>query len=237
MNNPLFRFLERETTVASKLLNVITKYSGEIQEMCSGKTLATNVLRELCKDIHSDAIPKMWVSFTIDPTLNLTNYVIDLQKRFEQFNRLIKTPNYHRSGVWFGGLLYPEAYMTATRQFIAQRNGWSLEELELCTEKHISQKIDDESILMTGMRIEGGNWTDDNVVIPIAEKEEIGSALPSMVLTWRKVASKALKHGEMMVPVYLNRSRKNLIMSIKVNCGENRTVLYQKGIALILWSV
>jgi dynein heavy chain 1, cytosolic len=45
MNNPLFRFLEREVTVASKLLNIITKNSGDIQDMCEGRTLATNVLR------------------------------------------------------------------------------------------------------------------------------------------------------------------------------------------------
>ena len=30
-----------------------------------------------------------------------------------------------------GGLLFPEAYLTATRQFVAQNNHWSLEELEL----------------------------------------------------------------------------------------------------------
>ena len=40
----------------------------------------------------------------------------------------------------------------------------------------------------------------------------------------------------MMIPVYLNRSRKNLIMSIRVKCGENRTQLYQKGTAIIAWS-
>lgn len=100
-----------------------------MQDMCSGKTLATNVLRELCKEVHSDAIPKMWVTFTIDSTINLTTHIIDLQKRFEQFNKLIKAPSYQNAGVWFGGLLFPEAYMTATRQFVAQRNGWSLEEL------------------------------------------------------------------------------------------------------------
>ncbi len=30
-----------------------------------------------------------------------------------------------------GGLFNPEAYITATRQFVAQANGWSLEELML----------------------------------------------------------------------------------------------------------
>jgi hypothetical protein len=66
---------------------------------------------------------------SIRPIINLTNYVIDLQKRFEQFNKLIYLPSYQNLGVWFVGLLFPEAYMTATRQFVAQRNGWSLEEL------------------------------------------------------------------------------------------------------------
>lgn len=131
MNNPLFRFLEREVTVATKMLNNIQKNSVDIQDMCNGKILATNLLRQLAKDIHADAVPKSWVSFTIDPTISLTNYIIDLQHRFEQFNKLIETIDYQNSGVWFGGLLFPEAYMTATRQFVAQRNGWSLEELEI----------------------------------------------------------------------------------------------------------
>ena len=75
--------------------------------MCDGKISATNILRDLCKDIHSDNIPKSWVSFAMDNTINLTNYVLDLQKRFEQFERLLTTPDYHTTGVWFGGLLFP----------------------------------------------------------------------------------------------------------------------------------
>jgi dynein heavy chain 1, cytosolic len=178
----------------------------------------------------------MWTSFTFDPTINLTNYILDLQKRFEQFNKLIDASNYQSSGVWFGGLLFPEAYMTATRQFVAQRNGWSLEELELVTERYVDQKIEDESLLMNGMRIEGGNWSESNVVVPIGEKEEIGKPLPTMLLRWRKTASKTLADDEMLLPVYLNRTRKHLIMSLKVNCGKNKTTLYQKGIAIILWT-
>lgn len=81
------------------------------------------------------------------------------------------TPSYHTTGVWFGGLLFPEAYMTATRQFIAQRNGWSLEELQLSIEKYNGQEISEESFLITGLRIEGGNWTASNEIKPIGEKE------------------------------------------------------------------
>lgn len=57
--------------------------------------------------------------------------------------------------------------MTATRQFVAQRNGWSLEELELKTEKLSGQTLNEESLLMTNMRIEGGNWSDSNEIVPI----------------------------------------------------------------------
>lgn len=33
--------------------------------------------------------------------------------------------------IWLGGMFVPEAYITATRQFVAQANNWSLEELSL----------------------------------------------------------------------------------------------------------
>ena len=35
------------------------------------------------------------------------------------------------STVWMGGLFNPEAFVTATRQCVAQANTWSLEELSL----------------------------------------------------------------------------------------------------------
>jgi len=33
--------------------------------------------------------------------------------------------------LWLGGMFIPEAYITATRQYVAQANSWSLEELSL----------------------------------------------------------------------------------------------------------
>ena len=127
--------------------------------------------------------------------------------------------------------------MTATRQFVAQRNGWSLEELDLTTELYTNQKLDDESLLMNNMRIEGGTWSEDNLIVPIGEMEDIGKSLPPMLLRWQKVATKTLEDDEMLLPVYLNRTRKQLVMSLKVKCGKNRTTLYQKGIAVILWTL
>jgi len=56
-------------------------------------------------------------------------------------------------------------------------------------------------------------------------------------MMWKKVESKVLESDEMMIPVYLNRTRKNLIMSLRVKCGKNKTTLYQKGISIIGWTI
>lgn len=58
-----------------------------------------------------------------------------------------------------------------------------------------------------------------------------------MLMMWKKVESKVLESDEMMIPVYLNRTRKNLIMSLRVKCGKNKTTLYQKGISIIGWTI
>lgn len=79
MTDPLFRFLEREVTVASSLLEQIQRDNSSVKELCEGKVLATNTLKTLAKDIHSDTIPKGWVRFTIDSTLPLHKYIPDFK--------------------------------------------------------------------------------------------------------------------------------------------------------------
>ena len=58
MNDPLFRFLEREITVAFKLLKLVRQDLNDIKLLAEGKTLANNVLRQLAKDVYSDVIPQ-----------------------------------------------------------------------------------------------------------------------------------------------------------------------------------
>jgi hypothetical protein len=43
--------------------------------------------------------------------------------------------------------------------------------------------------------------------------------------------------GMIMVLVYLNRTRQNLLFSVKLNCGDiERNFLYKRGVALIAWT-
>lgn len=69
---------------------------------------------------------------------------------------LIEPLNLQTFPVWLGGLLNPEAYITATRQCIAQANNWSLEELVLdvtITDSNNVDKalLDDCSFGVTGI--------------------------------------------------------------------------------------
>lgn len=66
--------------------------------------------------------------------------------------------NYHQKGVWFGGLLFPEAYLTATRQFVSQINSWSLEELVIKIDIPKSAVANSNSFIAKGMYIEGATW-------------------------------------------------------------------------------
>lgn len=61
-----------------------------------------------------------------------------------------------------------------------------------------------------------------------------------MQFTWVKVtpAERILKPDQILVPVYLNRHRQNLLFSVKMNSyGLSSNTLYQRGIALIAWNI
>jgi len=134
-----------------------------------------------------------------------------------------------------GGLLYPEAYLTATRQFVAQNNKWSLEELDLEVEIYENEEVDDDSFLITGMIITGANWNRTTRILELTD--ELRYHLPTLKFRWIRVnrADKGVeKDNEVLVPVYLNKSRANLLFSVKLKRGNiSKKVLYQKGLALI----
>ena len=90
----------------------------------------------------------------------MIQWMIDLAQRMKQLQTVSKVTN--ASGakelknlkVWLGGLFIPEAYITATRQYVAQANQWSLEELYLtitiADNSAQSLQADDCSFIVTG---------------------------------------------------------------------------------------
>jgi len=87
ITNPLFRFLEREVTVASKLLSTIKANLNDIQNFCDGKGQSTTQLRDLCKDIHGGQIPASWKKYIV-AQMPVTDWITDYKKRLDQFSRV-----------------------------------------------------------------------------------------------------------------------------------------------------
>lgn len=128
--------------------------------------------------------------------------------------------------------------MTATRQFVCDKHGWSLEELELSGKIYDgSSEVDDNSFLAVGMNVEGASW--DKNTQKLLNSSEVTTPIGSILFTWNHVPkeSRTVSEDEIMVPVYMNKFRKQLIFSLKMNLGSlSRNVLYQKAIALIAWN-
>jgi len=78
--------------------------------------------------------------------------------------KLSSSTDYGKKGLWFGGLLFPEAFMTATRQSVAQENKWSLEELDLKFEVDPSDEAISKNqlgFIVEGLSIEGASYSRD----------------------------------------------------------------------------
>lgn len=80
ITNPLFRFLEREVTVSSQLLEMVRSDMHMLIELCKGERKSTNILKELARELHADLIPKRWRRYTV-ATVPVTIWVNDFIRR------------------------------------------------------------------------------------------------------------------------------------------------------------
>lgn len=61
----------------------------------------------------------------------VSGWIANLARRLAQLDQIATLDNLNNLEVWLGGLFFPEAYITATRQAVAHRKKWSLETLNL----------------------------------------------------------------------------------------------------------
>lgn len=135
-----------------------------------------------------------------------------------------------------GGILFPEAFMTATRQYVAQNNNASLDELELRMELWNEQPVDNDSFLLKRLSIEGARWEGET----LSESKTLNNEVATVKCTWVKISNDErgkVEEDSILVPVYLNKTRANLLFSVKLKRGAmSRNFLYKRGVALITWN-
>jgi len=76
-------------------------------------------------------IPEHWRRYKVHKTMAIAGWIADFARRLQQLDHIAGVDNSSNIEVWLGGLFFPEAYVTATRQAVAHRKKWSLETLHL----------------------------------------------------------------------------------------------------------
>lgn len=115
MKNPLFRFLERESSVLSNLLDTVRRDFGLVLEVCRGERKSTNAIKAISTAMHADVIPPNWKkNYIVPDTFTAAEWLNDFKKRVDQMQKLVISSDFGRSGIWYGGLLTPEAYLIAS---------------------------------------------------------------------------------------------------------------------------
>lgn len=88
VKNPLFRFLEREVSVLSRLLKTVHGDLADIRQVCIGEKKSTAQIKHLAKKLHADVVPDSWKKYVVLQSMTAAEWVRDFAKRVEQAIKL-----------------------------------------------------------------------------------------------------------------------------------------------------
>ncbi|XP_037905377.1 dynein heavy chain, cytoplasmic isoform X4 [Hermetia illucens] len=239
IKDPLYRYFEREVTSGAKLLQTVISDLQDVVLICQGEKKQTNHHRSMLSELVRGIIPKGWRRYTVPAGCTVIQWITDFSNRVQQLQKVSKLVSQAGAKelqgfpVWLGGLLNPEAYITATRQCVAQANSWSLEELALevtITESGSDNGQKDSSFGVVGLKLQGANCKNNQLLLT----STIMTDLPLTILKWVK-ATGDHRSGKLTLPVYLNSTRSELLFTVDlaVAPGQDPHSFYERGVAVL----
>lgn len=159
----------------------------------------------------------------------VSEWILNFARRLAQLNEIAGMDNLTNVEVWLGGLFFPEAYITATRQAVAHRKRWSLETLNLRLD---IEKVNDPSAFIVdgesgchlasiflirfnhisiGLALEGAAWSTDRLVLNDGEAVRLN---PSQIRWVQSDESSTSKEFVVNLPVYLNNDRSDVLFTV-----------------------
>uniref|UniRef100_A0A1A8G9X4 Cytoplasmic dynein 1 heavy chain 1 n=2 Tax=Nothobranchius TaxID=28779 RepID=A0A1A8G9X4_9TELE len=238
IKDPLFRFFEREVKMGGTMLQEVRQNLSDVVHVCEGKKKQTNYLRTLISDLVKGILPRSWCRYTVPASMTVIQWVSDFSERIKQLQQISQAAasggakelkNVH---VCLGSLFVPEAYITATRQYVAQANSWSLE--ELCLEVNVTTAqgaaLDACSFGIKGLKLQGATCGNNKLSLSTT----ISTELPLTQLRWVKQSSAEKRHV-VTLPVYLNFTRSDLIFTVDFDIAtkEDPHSFYERGVAVL----
>jgi len=140
----------------------------------------------------------------------VSEWIPNLARRLQQLDRIAALDNLNHVEVWLGGLFFPEAYITATRQAVAHRKKWSLETLDLRLD--VERVNDPGAFIVDGLVLEGASWSSDMLGLNDGESVRLN---PSQI-RWVQVESDKTPASMVTLPVYLNNDRSDVLFTVKL---------------------
>jgi dynein heavy chain 1 len=238
IKDPLFRYFEREVTLGVKLLAVVRSDLDQAIAVCEGKRKQTNYHRSLLAELNKGMLPSQWNKYKVPSGWTVIQWVTDFSQRIEQLDKVTAA---NASGVkalksmpvWLGGLFVPEAYITATRQYVAQAHSISLEELCLSvnvTSGNGTPAIDNRTFAVSGLILQGAVCNDNRLSLCT----DISTKLPLALLSWNSIESqKKSPDNKVTLPIYRNGMRTQLLFTLAFDVPGDETAFHERGVAIL----
>ncbi|KAI0242051.1 dynein heavy chain [Massospora cicadina] len=235
--DPLTRVFGRECAIGAKLLSVVRADLRDISAACRGELKQSNHLRRLMDSLNRGLIPGHWRQYKVPAATSAAGWVVDFRRRLAQLEGIAHggpSCDYGRLPVWLGGLFIPEAYITATRQVVAQRHRWSLEDLALQVNLGATATHEDHFTLQD-LKLEGAEVLEGRLQLTSAAAH---TRLASTTLRWinRRSSNPGLSPTAQLIalPTYLNSDRSELLFVVTAPSASPHHLFSQRGVAIAL---
>ncbi|KAF8665172.1 hypothetical protein AX16_000636 [Volvariella volvacea WC 439] len=205
--DPLYRLFAREGVIGRKLLDQVRKDLADVVKVCQGELKQTNHLRTLMSSLTKGTIPSHWRRYKVSKAMAVSGWISNFALRLQQLDKIATLDSLHNLEVWLGGLFFPEAYVTATRQAVAHRKKWSLETLSLRLD--IERVNDPGAFVVDGLALEGANWDGDKLILNDGE----GVRLNPSQIRWVQ-SDDSSRENLVNLPVYLNNDRSDVLFTV-----------------------
>ncbi|KAK6731031.1 hypothetical protein RB195_007476 [Necator americanus] len=222
IKDPLFRFFEREINLGKQLLRDIRHDLEELLSVCRAERKQSNETRALASALQKGVVPTNWQRYTVPKDVTVMDWVVDFNERVKQLIRIGASEKLKREEVWLGGTFSPEAYVTATRQQVAQANTWSLEQLHLHVTIGRTDRLD--VVRLTGMELRGAETVGGNA---LRLSDEVKTACDCVEFSWKQESPDGVR-----LPLYLYGDRRQLVTSLAFAVSP-ATAFYERGVALV----
>ncbi|XP_058810234.1 dynein heavy chain, cytoplasmic isoform X2 [Phymastichus coffea] len=240
IKDPLYRYFEREVNSGSKLLKNVIHDLQDVVLICKGEKKQTNYHRTMLSELIKGIIPAGWRRYTVPRGCTVIQWITDFSHRVSQLQEVSRVVSQSGANeiknfpVWLGGLFNPEAYITATRQCVAQANNWSLEELQLdvfvCNSDNTV--ADDYCFAVTGLKLQGAQCKNNMLYLT----STIMTDLHVTILKWVKRSTTDTVEYKLALPVYLNSTRTELLFNVDLQIAPSQDShsFYERGVAILI---